>query len=498
MPRLPALVQWARRPNPLLADVALAIVLAAISLLTLETTQQGRVDQSSDTEVTIQPEPITPGDPVEISVRKGGKPFSTPNIEPLLTIQNVTTGEWKTYVAKPTAEPGVYRIPAVQPGEGVYSYTVLYGPFEQNVRVRGPTDPPPSELDAQQSESRSPSIWAVVLTLVATLPIALRRRFSLLVFAVTLSAALVLDVRYNSFQFAGALVALYTVAAYVGRPGSIGIGVGTALALAITQVDEDTIGPAEAVATYVVFAAAWILGDRIGARRTYLKELEESAARHERDREEHARRAAAEEQARIARELHDIIAHNVSVMTVQAAAAGDAFETQPGRAREALGSIESTGREALTELRRLLGNVDSNDGPSAFSPQPGLDGLGTLVQQVRAAGLPVELSVEGRPVELPPGIDLSAYRIVQEALTNVLKHAEASKASVLIRYGSEALEVEVVDDGRGAAADGRAEPGRGIIGMRERAALVGGDIRVGPAPAGGFAVHARIPLEETE
>jgi signal transduction histidine kinase len=497
MPWWPALARRAWRSKPILADIALAIVLAAFSLLTLETQRQGRVDQSLDTEVSIQPTPVTPGDPVEITVRKGGKPFSTPNVEPLLTIQNVTTGKWKTYVAKPTAEAGVYRVPAVHPGKGVYSYTVLYGPFEQNVTIRAPNQPatPPADPLAASSGSDSPSLWAVALTLLATLPIALRRRFPLLVFAVTLTAALVMDVRYNSFQFAGAVAALYTVAAYVGRPGSIGIGVGAALALPITRFDDDPTGLPEIVSIYVIFAVAWVIGDRIGARRTYLRELEERAVTHERERDEHARRAAAEEQARIARELHDIIAHNVSVMTVQAAAAGDAFETQPSRAREALASIESTGREALAELRRLLGSVRQGDGPGAFAPQPGLARLDDLIEQVRATGLTVELTVEGSPRELPPSVDLSAYRIVQEALTNTLKHADASHAIVLVRYGTLALDVEVVDDGRGAAADGTGF-GHGIIGMRERAVLFGGELRAGPASGRGFSVRARIPLEQ--
>jgi signal transduction histidine kinase len=485
MARWPALARRAWRPNPLLADIALAVVITALSLATLEGQQQEQTDNSGDTELSIQPTPITPGDPVEITVLKGGKPVPSSNVEPLLTVQNVTTGKWKTYVAKPTAKAGVYRIPAVQPGKGVYSYTVLYGPFEQNVGIREP--------QAAHPESDPPSLWAVALTLLATLPIALRRRFPLLVFAVTLTAALVMDVRYNSFQFAGALVALYTVAAYVGRPGSIGVGVGTALAIPITRFDDDPTGLPEIMSTYVIFAVAWVLGDRIGARRTYLRQLEEGAVQHEREREEHARRAAAEEQTRIARELHDIITHNVSVMTVQAAAARDVFETQPSRAREALGSIESTGREALTELRRLLGGVRTDDG--SLTPLPGLARLGDLIAQVRAAGLQVDLNVEGQPHELPAAVDLSAYRIVQEALTNTLKHAQASSATVLVRYTGDAVEVEVVDDGRGATTNGD-ERGQGIIGMRERTALFGGELRAGPAPGRGFAVSARIPLEE--
>jgi signal transduction histidine kinase len=177
---------------------------------------------------------------------------------------------------------------------------------------------------------------------------------------------------------------------------------------------------------------------------------------------------------------------------VQAAAARDVFETQPSRAREALGSIESTGREALTELRRLLGGVRTDDG--SLTPLPGLARLDDLISQVRTAGLEVVLKVEGEPHELPAGVDLSAYRIVQEALTNTLKHAQASSATVLVKYAGDAVEVEVADDGRGPAVDG-GERGHGIIGMRERAALFGGQLRAGPAPGRGFSVHARIPLE---
>jgi signal transduction histidine kinase len=500
MARWPALARRARRPGrALLADVALALVLTALSLLTIQTQRQARGGvPPGDTEILARPTPVAPGDPVEITVRKGGKPFEVPNVEPLLTIQNVTTGEWKTYVAKPTGRPGVYRIPTVYPGKGIYSYSVLYGPFEQNVRVKGtPPSVSPVEADPAPAESDSSPGWAVALTLLATLPIALRRRYPLPVLVVTLPAALATDVLYDNFQFAGSLVALYTVAAYTGRPGSIGVGVGTALALPVTQFDAGGLGLAESATIYVIYAAAWILGDRIGARRAYLRELEERAVRHEREREEHARRAAGEEQARIARELHDIIAHNVSVMTVQAAAAGDAFESQPGKVREALASIESTGREALTELRRLLGSVRPGDSPGTFAPQPGLALLDDLIEQMRATGIAVELTVEGSPRELSPGVDLSAYRIVQEALTNTLKHAEASHAKVLVRYGDGTLDVEVVDDGRGATWDG-ATRGHGIIGMRERVALVGGKLEVGRAANGGFSIHARIPLDEPE
>ena len=493
MPRWPALVRRAWRPSPLLADIALALLLAALSLVTIETERDTSRFRHSDTGIQISPSPgrLRPGDPVEIRLSKSGKLVRDSNVEPLLTIQNTSTGRWKTYVAKPTDEPGVYRVPAVFPGKGFYSYTVLYGPFEQNVKIGAPTEPRPAVATEQPApDSDSFPFWPVGLTLLATLPIAIRRRYPLVVLAVTLPAALAMEVYYNSFQFAGAIVALYTVAAYVGRPASIGVGAGTALALAVLTLDEGGVG--NGVAMYSFFGGAWLLGDRIRARRVYTRELEERAARLEREREENERRAAATEQARIARELHDIITHNVSVMTVQAAAAGDVFETQPGRAREALSSIESTGRAALTELRRLLGTVRTGDGSGSLAPQPSLARLGALLDQVRAAGLDVELTVEGEPRELPASLDLSAYRIVQEALTNTLRHAQARHASVVVRYADETIEVEIVDDGTAPASD--RDGGQGIIGMRERAALFGGDLRAGPVPDGGFSVRARIPL----
>jgi signal transduction histidine kinase len=194
-------------------------------------------------------------------------------------------------------------------------------------------------------------------------------------------------------------------------------------------------------------------------------------------------RAAAEEQTRMARELHDIIGHSVSVMTIQAAAAGDAFDSRPAEVREALRAIESTGRETLAELRRLLAGVNGS-----FAPAPGLGGLDALAERVRSAGLAVEVLGERPP--LPASVDLAAYRIVQEALTNTLKHAGATTARVTIRHAGGTLVIEVVDDGDGAA---EVAPGHGIIGMRERAAVFGGDLTAGPAPGGGFEVRARIP-----
>ncbi len=207
-----------------------------------------------------------------------------------------------------------------------------------------------------------------------------------------------------------------------------------------------------------------------------------------------ARRAVAEERERIARELHDVLAHNVSVIVVQAAAAGDVFDTRPEQAREALRAIEASGRVALAELRRLLAAVRPDDGADDLAhPQPGLDQLETLATSMRAVGLAVDLRREGTQVALPAGVDLSAYRIVQEALTNTLRHAGASHADVTVRYSSEAVSLEVVDNGTTAPRGNGA--GHGIVGMRERAALLGGTVEAGPAPWGGFRVQAHLPLE---
>jgi len=204
-----------------------------------------------------------------------------------------------------------------------------------------------------------------------------------------------------------------------------------------------------------------------------------------------AQRAVAEERARIARELHDVIAHSVSVMTVQAGAVRRLL--QPGQERErlALEAIESTGREALTEMRRLVGLLRRQGTMPDFSPQPSMRAVDVLIGTIREAGLPVELAVEGEPTELAPGVDLAAYRVIQEALTNALKYAGPARAWVTVRWREDEIEVEIANDGRSeAAGDGT---GHGLVGLRERVALVGGAIDSGPRAGGGFVVTARLP-----
>jgi signal transduction histidine kinase len=337
---------------------------------------------------------------------------------------------------------------------------------------------PASALEASGHSSRETRLAFAVL---ASLPLLVRRWRPILILAVVTAATLAEEAVVHRTMQLPATLAVYTVAAHCPRSESIRAGGLAILLLFIPLPGFIAWGPP------VPEIAAWLLGDNLRTRRAYMRELEARAERLEREQEESARRAAAEEQARIARELHDVLAHNVSVMVVQAAAANDVFETQPQRAREALRDIERTGRSALTELRRLLGRVRLTD----YAPQPGLSGLGALVEGVRAAGLPVTLRVEGELGDLPTGLDLSAYRIVQEALTNAIKHAGASAAEVRVRRTADEVELEVVDDGAGPAGNGR---GQGLIGMRERATLLGGEVEAGPQPGGGFRVRATLPL----
>jgi signal transduction histidine kinase len=337
---------------------------------------------------------------------------------------------------------------------------------------------PASALELGSSFSFENRLGFAVL---ASLPLLVRRWRPVLILAVVMAATLVEEAVVHRTMHLPATLAVYTVAAHCPRTVSIRAGGLAILVLFIPLPGFIQWGPP------IPAIAAWLLGDNLRTRRAYLRELEARAERLEREQEESARRAAAEEQARIARELHDVLAHNVSVMVVQAAAANDVFETQPQRAREALQAIERTGRSALTELRRLLGRVRQTD----YEPQPGLSGLGALVEGVRAAGLPVTLRVEGELDDLPAGLDLSAYRIVQEALTNAIKHAGASAAEVRVRRTADEVELEVDDDGAGPAGNGR---GQGLIGMRERASLLGGEVEAGPKPGGGFRVRAKLPL----
>ena len=358
---------------------------------------------------------------------------------------------------------------------------------------------------------REPDLLANVLSLAMTLPIAFRRRRPVLVLAITVLATILAAITGPSSGVGlGVLIAVYSVAVHADRRQSLAALALTlvAVAVVVTIVFASTpdlptaMVPIGLVLAWMIFGAIWLLGDLVRSRGEAVAELRQRNAELEAEREENARLAVADERARIARELHDAVAHSLSVMVVQAGAARRALETaEPGgqagaeRARGALATIEATGRDTLGEMRRVVGALRPS-GDEPYEPQPSLDELDRLLGTVREAGLPVELVVEGEARAVPRSVNLSAYRVVQESLTNTLKHAHAASARVRLRYGSDALDVEVTDDGRGAAARLLEAPhrGYGLAGMRERVAMVGGELVAEPGPSGGFVVRARLPL----
>lgn len=348
-------------------------------------------------------------------------------------------------------------------------------------------------------------VLALLLVLV-TMPLAVRRRSpaaTLLIAAASLAVAAVL-VRNSAGGvpvevFIAMLVAFYSVGAHCDDRRAPLVGALALAVIAATDLARPGFfngGHSARPAAWLAFAIAWLVGRDMRRRRGRVADLESRAEQMEREREEKAQLAVSEERARIARELHDIVAHGVSVIVAQARA-GPHLTDDPERANGVFRAIESSGREALGELRRLLGILRSEDQQLAIGPQPGLTSLTSLVEQVRASGLPVQLRVEGEPLHLPAGVDLSAYRIVQEALTNVVKHAHATSAEVEVRYRPDALELAIIDDGRGMAASANGA-GHGLVGMRERVALYGGKLDAGRRDGGGYSVRARFPLGNME
>jgi signal transduction histidine kinase len=339
------------------------------------------------------------------------------------------------------------------------------------------------------------------LVLLHTLPLAARRRFPGTVLALCVASGLAFAALFMMPVFLGPaiLVAVYSVAAYGDRWVSLAGLAAAELGLAAVQLIQGRFEePVAWVPFALIIGAAWLLGYFVGDRHVYAARLEERTAELEQAREELARRAVAEERLRLARELHDVVAHSMSVIAVQSGVGAHVAESRPEEVGKALSAIEATSRATLEELRRLLGVLRQDSEPQAsLAPVPGLADLEGLLGEVAKAGLAVRLQVEGTPSPLPAGVDLSAYRIVQEALTNVVKHAGPAQAQVTIGYRDRDVTVEVTDDGRGAAAptgDGRGGTGHGLVGMRERVAAFGGDLETGPRPGGGFRVAARLPL----
>lgn len=337
------------------------------------------------------------------------------------------------------------------------------------------------------------AVAAVVLTLLA------RRRYPFAAPAATwlLSAALsFLDGQLIADQ-AGVFVAGMGAAVLLGnqrsaRQAHIGLAIvlGCALIVVYHGVRSSTD---DLVFVPVLFGIAWLVGYALRERTERTEVAEERARRAEREREAAARVAVAEERSRIARELHDVVAHAVSVIVLQVGAVRHRMPKTATADREALRNVEDAGRTALAEMRRLLNAMREEGDQPEFMPHPGLDDLDRLARDVEAAGLAVEVRVVGQPGALPPGLDLSAYRIVQEGLTNALKHSGAGKVEVTITYGPAELRLEVRDDGAGDRGTGGG-PGYGLVGIRERVKIFGGEMSAAPAPGGGFLVRASLPI----
>ncbi len=360
-----------------------------------------------------------------------------------------------------------------------------------------------------EGSERAPGPLGVVFVIGTFAPTPWRRRFPAAAMWVSLAFLIpywVLDYPDTSAEF-GLLLAIYSVGAHIDRPRSLQHFLGaltvvfSVILAGVISVEEDLPWVATLL-NAILLTTIWLLGDNARNRRKYLVELEEKAARNVERQEAEARQAVAEERTRIARELHDIVAHAMSVMVVQAGGARRVLD-DPERAAEALEAVEQTGRQSLNEMRTLLSVLRSDealdghgdgggDGPD-LAPTPDLDGLDRLVRQVEEAGLPVSIEVLGDVRPLSPGLELSAYRVVQESLTNSLKHAGTATATVTVDYGPNALRVAVIDDGNGAAS--APGVGQGLIGMRERVDAFGGRLRTGPRTGGGFEVLATFPVE---
>jgi signal transduction histidine kinase len=338
----------------------------------------------------------------------------------------------------------------------------------------------------------------VCLALGCTLPLAWRVRYPIAtVVVITAAGGLLVAVaapHQAPFEvFIGSVLASYSIGAHTaGGRRWLGLGLMFGVGLPfMVAADSNGMASGNALAPIAWLTGAWAVGAIIRGRRLRTAELELLTAELAQQRDLQAQAAVAVERGRIARELHDVVAHNVSMMVVQAGAADRVLEGDQPDVRRALAAIAGTGRETVDEMRLLLGVVRSDEG-DGLSPQPGLADLDQLVSNVRSAGLHVDLRVEGERSPLSPGVDLSAYRIVQEALTNVLKHTETARVEVTVRYANDAVQVEVCDDGR--PREPTAGGGNGLIGMRERVAMLGGEFRAGARRDGGFAVFARLPI----
>ena len=349
-------------------------------------------------------------------------------------------------------------------------------------------------------EAPDASLWLLIpVVLLMTLPLLARRRWPFAAPAFVFVVAGVtsffegLLIPFSGVLFLAVLACTFLFAMLRDRFEAIaGLGIVVAT-VAIVGWNDPNSSVGEYIFVPLVFCVVWVAGFALNRKLQEVHEVHERAVRLEKEREERAREAVAEERARLARELHDVVGHSVSVMTVQASAVRRLLLPGQEKEREALEVVEQTGRQALAEMRRLVGVLRRPEEAPALAPQPSLEHLDKLVEQVRESGLPVELRVEGEAVQLPGGVDLTAYRFVQEGLTNALRHARADHAEVLVRYGDGEIELQVTDNGTGGG-DGSGG-GHGLVGMRERIAVYGGELDAAARPEGGFQLRARLPVE---
>ena len=354
---------------------------------------------------------------------------------------------------------------------------------------------------AAEADHRHGAAIGALLNTAIVGPLVLRRAAPGRSLAAALAASLIATLAFGpTGAEAAVLVALATFATRepdARRLGAAVVAVATGFALAIVVADADGVA-GTLLAGAAGITAAVAVGAAARARAAQRLAEADRAVRLERDRRREAELAVVAERTRIARELHDVVAHNVSVMVALADGAQQVVGTDAAQAEQAMGDVAAVGREALTELRGLLGVLrDPEAAGAAREPQPGVDDIGDLVDRLRSAGLPTELHAVGIPPNPGPIAQMTLYRIVQEALTNTLRHSRhATKAVVVLRWEADAVEVEIVDDGT-TASDGRSvAPGRGLTGMRERAGLHGADLKAGPAPDGGWRVAVRLPLRD--
>jgi signal transduction histidine kinase len=367
--------------------------------------------------------------------------------------------------------------------------------------------PPPPEL-VEQTSGWSWAGHALLLALIAA-PLVFRRRYPLATLWVVLVTATMVAEEPEPLRlsFYVCVIAAYSAAVYSPYRGPALASLPVA-AFLLQELQSDAAEPAlggaistvpQGVVPFLIMAPIAVAAWALRASRVRADADQARVAALERERAEAVRRAAAEERARIARELHDVVTHNVSVMVIQAGAARKVLEASPQEAREALLSVEASGRAAMTELRHVMGLLTMDGGTPDLAPQPGMAELESLVGRVRDAGLPVELVVTGRPgAALPDGVDLTGYRVVQEALTNAVKHATGASAAVRVEYGTDRLRIEVTDTGGRRPPAAEPGSGRGLIGLRERLALYGGTLRAEPRVRGGYRVEAVIPLGTVE